>query len=145
MKVGNRASLTAIPRKTATVQFTEYDTEYRLREMSGTDRDKFEIAAFDLDGEGKRKVNALHLRARMVALCLVDENNVRLYADDEVHMLSDESCGRRWSGGCLSPRRGSMASMPGQRSVPQKTPWAARPPLRLPPSVGARHDGRRTA
>ena len=90
MKVGNRASLTAIPRKTATVQFTEYDTEYRLREMSGTDRDKFEIAAFDLDGEGKRKVNALHLRARMVALCLVDENNVRLYADDEVQMLSDE-------------------------------------------------------
>lgn len=90
MKVGTRSSLMAIPRKTVTVEFTEYDTEYRLREMSGTDRDKFEIAAFDLDGEGKRKVNALHLRARMVALCLVDENNVRLYADDEVQMLSDE-------------------------------------------------------
>jgi hypothetical protein len=90
MRIGNRASLMAIPRKTAVVQFPEYDTEYRLREMSGTDRDKFEIAAFELDGDGKRKVNALYLRARMVALCLVDENNVRLYADDEVHMLSDE-------------------------------------------------------
>ena len=90
MKIGTRSSLMAIPRKTVTVEFTEYDTEYRLREMSGTDRDKFEIAAFSLDDSGSRKVNALHLRARMVALCLVDENNVRLYADDEVHMLSDE-------------------------------------------------------
>lgn len=90
MKVGTRESLMAIPRKTVTVQFTEYDTEYRLREMSGTDRDKFEIAAFNGDGDGHRRVNTLHLRARMVALCLVDEQNVRLYADDEVHMLSDE-------------------------------------------------------
>lgn len=90
MKVGNRSSLMAIPRKTVTVEFTEYDTEYRLREMSGTDRDKFEMAAFRMDADGKRTVDALYLRARMVALCLVDENNVRLYADDEVHMLSDE-------------------------------------------------------
>jgi len=90
MKIGNRESLMAIPRKTATVQFAEYDTEYRLREMSGTDRDKFEIGAFAFDSDGRRKVNALYLRAHLVALCLVDENNVRLYADDEVHMLSDD-------------------------------------------------------
>ena len=90
MKIGNRASLMAIPRKTVSVLFPEYDTEYRLREMSGTDRDKFELAAFKYDDEGKRTVDALYLRARMVALCLVDEANVRLYADDEIHMLSDE-------------------------------------------------------
>jgi hypothetical protein len=90
MKIGNRASLHAIPRKTVSVLFTEYDTEYRLREMSGTDRDKFELAAFKYDAEGKRTVDGLYLRARMVALCLVDEANVRLYADDEIHMLSDE-------------------------------------------------------
>lgn len=90
MKIGNRASLMAIPRKTAVVQFQEYDTEYRLREMSGTDRDKFEIAAFEVDPTGNRKVRPLYLRAHLVALCLVDEQGVRLYADDEVHMLSDE-------------------------------------------------------
>jgi hypothetical protein len=90
MRIGNRASLQAIPRKTVTVRFEEYDTEYRLREMSGTDRDKFEIAAFKEDSEGVRHVQPLYLRARMVALCLVDENNVRLYADDEIDQLSDE-------------------------------------------------------
>jgi hypothetical protein len=90
MRIGNRASLQAIPRKTVTVRFEEYDTEYRLREMSGTDRDKFEVAAFKEDAEGVRHVQPLYLRARMVALCLVDENNVRLYADDEIEQLSDE-------------------------------------------------------
>ena len=90
MKLGNRATLQAIPRKSVTVQFEEYDTEYRLREMSGTDRDKFEIAAFKEDADGVRHVQPLHLRARMVALCLVDENSVRLYADDEIDELSDE-------------------------------------------------------
>ena len=90
MKIGNRSSLKAIPRKTVQVEFPEFDTTYLLREMSGTDRDKFEIAAFREDGEGKRHVEPLHLRARMVALCMVDENGNRLYADDEIEMLSDE-------------------------------------------------------
>lgn len=90
MKIGNRVSLLAIPRKTLSVPFPEYDTEYRLREMSGTDRDRFEIAAFKEDATGKRSVEALYLRARLVALCMVDENNVRLYADDEIDQLSNE-------------------------------------------------------
>lgn len=90
MKIGNRASLQAIPRKTLQVEFPEFDTAYKLREMSGTDRDKFEIAAFKEDAEGKRHVEPLYLRARMVALCMVDDAGVRLYADDEIDMLSNE-------------------------------------------------------
>jgi hypothetical protein len=89
MKIGNRTTLSEIPRKTIDVPFPEMHTAYRLREMSGTERDTFEIAQFKEQSDGKHKVEPLYLRARLVALCLVDETGARLYADDEVQQLSD--------------------------------------------------------
>ena len=89
MKYGNRATLEALLRKTMDVEIPEADACFRLREMSGTERDTFEVGAFKDTADGKRVVDPLYLRARLVALCLVGEDNVRLYADDEVHMLSD--------------------------------------------------------
>ena len=102
MKYGTRASLEAIPRKTIEITVAETGETFVLREMSGTDRDKFEVSAFKDETETKivdgketsvsaRKVDPLYLRARLVALCLVEkDSNVRLYADDEIHMLSDK-------------------------------------------------------
>lgn len=63
----------------------------RLREMSGTERDKFEIAAFKEAPDGKRVVELMYLRARLVALCMVDEENRRIYADDEIQQLADDA------------------------------------------------------
>lgn len=59
----------------------------RLREMSGTERDQFEISAFKDEG-GKRVVEPLYLRARLVALCLVDEAGVRVFGDEDIEALS---------------------------------------------------------
>lgn len=87
MKFGTRASLQGIPRKT--IDVTIGDDTFRLREMSGTERDRFEVAAFK-EQDGKRVVEPLYLRARLVAICMIGEDNVRLYADDEVSQLSDE-------------------------------------------------------
>jgi hypothetical protein len=89
MKYGNRATLETLPRKTIEVEVAEADACFRLREMSGTERDKFEVGVFKDGIDGKRTVDPLYLRARLVALCLVGEGNVRLYADEEVHQLSD--------------------------------------------------------
>lgn len=89
MRIGDRSSLQALPRKTVDVEIPEAGVAYRLREMSGTDRDKFEVAVFKEGEGGKRSVDALYLRARLVALCLIGEDGARLYADDEVHQLSD--------------------------------------------------------
>jgi len=89
MKYGNRATLEALARKTIDVEVPEADACFRLREMSGTERDKFEVGAFKDAADGKRTVDPLYLRARLVALCLVGEDNVRMYADEEVHQLSD--------------------------------------------------------
>lgn len=93
MQFGNRASLEAIPRKYEDVEFPELDTFYRVREMSGTERDTFEIETFKPKANGagtpKREVDPKYLRARLVALCLVDESGNRLYADNEVKACSD--------------------------------------------------------
>ena len=93
MQFGNRASLEAIPRKFEDVQFPDLDTFYRVREMSGTERDTFEIETFKLKTNGasepKREVDPKYLRARLAVLCLVDEAGNRLYADNEVKTCSD--------------------------------------------------------
>jgi hypothetical protein len=112
MKFGTRAALEAARRRTVDVTLplsvstdgngtlaTE-EVTFRLREMSGTERDKFEIGAFKDEVQIKlvggkptevsnRRVDTLYLRARLVALCLVDDADKRMYADNEIHALSD--------------------------------------------------------
>lgn len=97
-KVGSRSDLKCIARKTADVEGLVDGVVFRLREMNGTERDKFETGVFkdeevvSSDGktETKRKVDPMYLRARLVALCLIDDNGERMYADDEITMLSDD-------------------------------------------------------
>lgn len=103
MKFGNRKSLESIQRKTQDVEIAETDTFYRLREMSGTERDLFEMSIFKpvttTGGNGaaaapivplaQKEVQTLHLRAKLVCLCLVGEDGERLYAHDEFRELSD--------------------------------------------------------
>ncbi len=86
-KRGNRSLLESARRKTVDVEVDDVGT-FTLREMSGTERDRFEDGTFS-EKDGKRTVNTLYLRARLVALCLVDENGSRMYQDAEVELLSD--------------------------------------------------------
>jgi len=93
MKIGNRASLEAIQRKIEDVEFPEFETYYRLREMSGTERDDYEIAALKKTSNGTGKttheVEMKFLRARLVALCLVDESGERIYGDKQIKECSE--------------------------------------------------------
>ena len=90
MKLGTRATLVKSARKTVDVDFYEEDVSYRLREMMGSERDSFEIAAFKVDESGNRVVDPKNLRARLVALCLIGEDGARLYRDDEIEVLNGE-------------------------------------------------------
>lgn len=94
-KIAGRAAIQGMSRKTVDVELD--GLTYRLREMSGTQRDRFESAAVvekaeEVDGkrEIRRVVDPMYLRARLVAMCWVDEDGTQCYADDEVHMLSDD-------------------------------------------------------
>ena len=88
MKKGTRAALESVKRKTVAIDLPEIDASFTLREMSGTERDRFEDGTFS-EVDGKRVVNTVYLRARLVALCLIDEAGARLYADNEIEQLSD--------------------------------------------------------
>jgi hypothetical protein len=88
MQKGTRATLLQAKRKEATVAVPELDAEFTLRELSGTERDKFESWTF-ADKDGKRTVETMYLRARLVALCLMNGDGKRAFADDQIEELSD--------------------------------------------------------
>lgn len=82
---GNGAAYQEDEREIIEVQYR--NKTYYLREMSGTERDRWEMASFQ---EGK--VNPLYLRARLVAFCEVDKDGkqVRGTSEKEVEAFSDK-------------------------------------------------------
>lgn len=76
-------------RKYEDVEVPEWGGTVRLRSMSGTERDGFEASVAN-GPKGKR--NLTNLRARLVALCAVDENGRRLFSNSQdVIMLGNKS------------------------------------------------------
>lgn len=84
------AILEAQDRKTETVEVPEWGGAVVVSEMSGTDRDAYEAALF-VDRAGKREVDMANVRARLAALCIVDEAGNRLFTDADVMVLGRKS------------------------------------------------------
>lgn len=71
------------------VTVPEWGGAVRVRALSGTERDKFEAAIV-----GDRKSRSLkldNLRARLVAMSIVDENNQRIFSDADIPWLGKKS------------------------------------------------------
>lgn len=79
-------------RPTEDVEVPEWGGSVRLRCLSGRERDKFEASMVKMKKGGKQEDNFENLRARLVALCIVDENNVRLFqSSGDVIKLGEKS------------------------------------------------------
>jgi hypothetical protein len=61
--------------------------QYRVREMTGTARDRWEQAVFKLGADGKVKAETLYLRARLVSNCLYDRAGARVCATERDVMM----------------------------------------------------------
>ena len=61
-----------------------------VRGMTGRERDKFEQSCVEQKGRDTR-VNMKNARAKLVALCTVDENCRRLFSDDDIPLLAHKS------------------------------------------------------
>lgn len=72
-----------LPRK----QVTAWGVTFFLRTISGAERDGFELA---MNPDGKSR-NLGNLRARLVALCAVDENGNRIFDDADIARLGKKS------------------------------------------------------
>jgi hypothetical protein len=75
-------------RKVEEVDVPEWGRKVRIMEMTAADRDDWEtrILAARQAGQSRR-----HVRAELVAMCLVDEVGARVFADDDIPALSQKS------------------------------------------------------
>lgn len=89
MALLTRAQLDSIELKTREIDVTAWGGSVRIRELTGTERDRWETSiSGDKIEKGKaQRANLENIRARLVVLCLVDENNQRVYKDNEVYLL----------------------------------------------------------
>ena len=72
------------------VEVPEWGGTVRLCTLTGAQRDAFEAAS--IQGRGKnRQTNLKNVRARLLALCLVDEAGQRLFGDTDVQRLGAKS------------------------------------------------------
>ena len=83
--------LSAHDLKRETVEVPEWGGEVLLRTLSGRERDAFEASMVKTKGN-KRIDNLENLRARLVALCMIDEQGKQLFRTTaEIAMLGDKS------------------------------------------------------
>lgn len=88
MGVLNKAAiLSAEDLKTETVAVPEWGGDVRVRTLTGTERDAFE-SGLVADG-GKRNLD--NLRARLLALAIVDDHGARVFTDGDAMLLGGKS------------------------------------------------------
>lgn len=72
------------------VPVPEWGGAVRVKSLSGRERDAFEASL--VKGSGKnRSSDFVNMRARLCAVCIVDEAGTRVFEDNEVEMLGAKS------------------------------------------------------
>ncbi|PRH79407.1 hypothetical protein C6N75_10005 [Streptomyces solincola] len=72
------------------VHVPEWGGDVRLKMLTAAERDAFEASTVQMRG-GKQKQNLANLRARLVALCIVDEEGRRIFQSGDVTRLGNKS------------------------------------------------------
>lgn len=83
--------LAADDRKKERVEVPEWGGEVIVRSLTGKERDDFEASMISVK-KGKREDNLENFRARLVALCVVNEKGERLFVSrHDIAMLGQKS------------------------------------------------------
>lgn len=85
--LNKNAILAVVDLPTELVAVPEWGGEVYVRGMNGIERDQFELSIMGSD----KKQNLENIRARLVALTVVDEQGERLFTDDDVTALGRKS------------------------------------------------------
>lgn len=85
------AILTADDLKTQDVPVPEWGGEVRVKTLTGAERDQYEADSVKTNRGGKREVNMTNMRARLIAMCAVDENGQLLFTRADVMKLGQKS------------------------------------------------------
>jgi hypothetical protein len=82
--------LNAVDMTTADVIVPEWGGTMRVRTLSGKERDQFE-ASLVVGAGKKRRPDMVNIRAKLVALCAIDEGGNRLFNESEIALLGAKS------------------------------------------------------
>lgn len=72
------------------VEVPEWSGAVLVRGLTAAERDAFDLSA-TVEQDGRRVINFQQLRARLVAMSLVDEQGKRLFSDADVEILAAKS------------------------------------------------------
>lgn len=87
---GVAAVLGQVDLERETVDVPEWGVRVQVRGMTAAERDAFEQSTFEMRGKNV-KLNLANARARLVAVCCVDDEGRRLFADGDVAALGQKS------------------------------------------------------
>lgn len=88
--LSKQSILNANDLQTEDVEVPAWGGTVRVRSLTGKQRDAFEASL--VSGEGKkRKPDLVNVRAKLVGLCLVDEQGARLFSESEILALGAKS------------------------------------------------------
>ena len=88
--LGRDQILGAVDLEHVDVDVPEWGGTVRVRMMTGAERDAFEAATVVRHGK-KVETNLANIRARLVALCVVDEKGERLFSEADAEALGKKS------------------------------------------------------
>lgn len=88
--LGRDAILGATDLPSVDVEVPEWGGTVRVRMLTGGERDAFEAGTITRHGK-KVEQNLVNIRARLVALCAVDEKGERLFGEGDVEALARKS------------------------------------------------------
>lgn len=78
--------------ETASVEVPEWGGFVLVRGMTGRERDDLEASMRDVDAQHRTvKMTTENFRAKLVALCAVDEQGERLFSLEDVYWLGEKS------------------------------------------------------
>jgi len=73
------------------VEVPEWGGTVRVRGLKGIERDEFESSIVVTNPDGTTRVESKAMRARLVSLTVVADNDVRLFTHDDVGLLGQKS------------------------------------------------------
>jgi hypothetical protein len=89
--LSKNAILTADDLKTQDIPVPEWGGEVRIKTLTGAERDQYEADSVKTNRGGKREVNMTNMRARLIAMCAVDEQGQLLFTRADVMKLGQKS------------------------------------------------------
>lgn len=89
--LGRNQILDAKDLQTEDVPVPEWGGEVRIRMLTGEERDAYEASMVELKKDGSAKANRENVRARLLILCIVNEQGEQMFNRADIKLLGRKS------------------------------------------------------